>query len=165
MSTEDLLQRRDVITGLAGLGAWVASTAASAQSATPADHSGHTMAMPPPAPLSPEHRTVIATTADCQRAGRVCLARCTEHLAAGMQGMADCQRAVMNMLAVVSAMADVAGFANTSPANLKSLAATCAAYCASCADACEPHAGHHEECHACREACLACAKACRALAA
>ena len=79
--------------------------------------------------------------------------------------MADCQRAMMNMLSVVGAMADVAAFANAAPANVRSLARTCAGLCESCADACEPHAAHHAECKACREACLACAKACSTLAA
>ena len=163
MTKPDRLPRRDVIAGLAGLGAALASTHSRAQSTD--DHSQHSRQAPPAAPFSAVHQAVIDSTADCQHAGRVCLARCTEHLAAGMQDMAECQRAVMNMLAVVDAMADVAGFANASPANLKSLAATCAAFCSSCADACEPHAAHHAECRACRDSCLACAKACRALAA
>jgi hypothetical protein len=79
--------------------------------------------------------------------------------------MAECQRAVMNMLAVVEAMAQVAGFANAEPKNLKQLAKTCAAFCKSCAASCEPHAAHHEECKACLDACTACAKACEAFAA
>ena len=151
--------RRELITAMAGFGAALAASTAAGE----APREGHAM-LAPAAPLSAEHKAGIAATADCLRAGRACLARCTEHLAAGMAGMAECQRAVMNMLAVVEAMADVAGFANAAPANLKALAATCAGFCDTCASACEPHAAHHEECAACRESCLACVKACRALA-
>lgn len=155
MASENLLLRRNVIAGLAGVGAVLAAGAADAAPAT----------LPAAAPLSAEHKAVIESTAECLRAGRACLARCTDHLAAGMAGMADCQKAVMNMLAVVGAMADVAGYANASRANLAALASTCAGYCEACANACEPHAAHHVECAACRESCLACVKACRALAA
>ena len=159
MPTESRLQRREVIAGLAGLGAALTSAATPAQSA-PAGK-----VAPTPAPLSAQHKAVVDSTAECLRAGRVCLARCTDHLAAGMDTMADCQRAVMNMLSVVGAMADVASFANATPANIRSLAMTCARFCDTCAAACEPHAAHHAECKDCREACLACAKACNALAA
>lgn len=128
-------------------------------------HAGHDVKDAPPAELlSNRHRAVVGSTAACLGAGRVCLARCTDHFATGMKDMADCQRAVMNMLAVVGAMADVAGYANAAPRNLRSLAATCADFCTACADACDPHAAQHEECRACRDACLECAKACTALA-
>ena len=166
MSPESRLQRREIIAGLAGLGAALTSAATLAQSATTTDHAEHGKKVAaPPSALSAQHKAVIDSTAECLRAGRVCLARCTDHLAAGMDTMADCPRAVMNMLSVVGAMADVAGFANATPANIRSLAMTCARFCDTCAEACEPHAAHHAECKDCREACLACAKACNALAA
>ena len=115
-------------------------------------------------PLTAAHKAVIAETADCIAAGRICMARCTDHLATGMTTMAACQRAVMNMLAVTQAMADVAGYANTDSQLLQQLGKTCAAFCRNCAKACEPHADHHQECKACRDACLRCAKACDSLA-
>jgi Cys-rich four helix bundle protein (predicted Tat secretion target) len=155
--------RRDVLTGLAGLGAALVAGAACAQQTPQArdPHEGHQMRDAPPAgPPSAELQAVIDATAGCQRAGRVCLARCTDHLAAGTPMMEHCQRAVMNMLAVVAAMADVAGYRNAAPANMKAMASACAAFCRTCAAACEPHSGHHEECKACMDACLACAKAC-----
>jgi hypothetical protein len=79
--------------------------------------------------------------------------------------MAECQRTVMNMLAVVSAMGDVAGYRNANPKSIKALAAACAQFCRACAAACEPHKDHHEECKACLESCVECAKACDAYAA
>ena len=165
MSTDHSRPRRELIAALAGLGTALAGSAALGETSgadAPPGHAHH--AVPPPS-LTDEHRTVITSTAECQRAGRACLARCTDHLASGMADMAACQRAVMNMLSVTGAMADVAGYANSAPADMQSLAAVCARYCEACAQACEPHAVHHEECRACREACLSCARACRDLAA
>ena len=125
------------------------------------DHKGHAGGdAPKPSPLSPALVRLQRETAQCAAAGRYCLARCTDHLAAGMKDMADCQKAVMNMLAVVEAMATTAGYRNADPANLKALAKVCAAFCRACAEACAPHAKHHEECKACGEACKACAAAC-----
>jgi len=79
--------------------------------------------------------------------------------------MAQCQRAVMNMLSVTGAMADVAAYKNADPKQISALASSCAAFCRTCASACEAHKDHHAECKACHESCLACAKACDALSA
>ena len=159
MSDQANLPRRNVVAGLAGIGAVLTSVAAAEQIAATG-----TPVSPPPTLRSPQLGAVAAATAECAQAGRACLARCTDHLAAGMSGMAACQRAVMNMLAVTSAMADVAGYANAAPEDVRSLAATCARFCTACAEACEPHAMHHEECRACRDACMTCARACATLA-
>jgi Cys-rich four helix bundle protein (predicted Tat secretion target) len=162
------LDRRDLITGLTSLGALLVAGSACAQQAPAKDpHAGHQHGpdAPPPGPLPAGLAGVIESTAACARDGRVCLARCTEHLAAGMKEMADCQRAVMNMLAVSSAMADVAAYRNATPELMKALAKTCAAFCRACAEACKAHAAHHAECKACMDSCLACAKACEAFAA
>jgi Cys-rich four helix bundle protein (predicted Tat secretion target) len=118
----------------------------------------------PAAPLSPALAKIQQTTAACARDGRFCLARCTEHLSAGTDLMAECQRAVMNMLAVVMAMGDVAGYRNANPKQMKALASACAQFCRACASACEPHKDHHEECKACLDSCLECAKACESFA-
>src|SRR4249919_3783898 len=118
--------RRDVMVGLVGAAAGLLASQVSAQpkpspaadpkatpSAKPAgtgDKSGHGAhaehAVTPAAPVPPGLQAIVESTAACQRDGRVCLARCTEHFAAGMH-MEQCQRAVMNMLAVTAAMADV----------------------------------------------------------
>jgi Cys-rich four helix bundle protein (predicted Tat secretion target) len=112
-------------------------------------------------------QAIVESTSNCLRDGRVCLARCTDHLAAGAghMHMDQCQRAVMNMLAVTAAMADVAGYRNADPKQIVALASACAAFCRTCAAACEPHKDHHVECKACRESCLTCAQACEALSA
>lgn len=189
MSRIERSTRRTMITGLASgaAAAWAMSAVARAQDAGSAEkpasagapkkpdggsavkpHAGHDHAnhdAPPAPPLSPAHKALLESTEACARAGRVCLARCTDHLAAGMTAMAPCQRAVMNMLAVVEAMASVAGYASADPKLVKQLAKTCAAYCRACAAACQPHAAQHAECKACEDACIACAKACEAMAA
>lgn len=79
--------------------------------------------------------------------------------------MAECQRSVMNMLAVTEAMSAVAGYRNANPKQVKALAAACAEFCRACAAACEPHKDHHQECRACMDSCIACAKACEAYSA
>ncbi|HQY69311.1 MAG TPA: hypothetical protein PLW13_02730 [Pseudomonadales bacterium] len=166
MSNETLHQRRDVIAGLAGLGAALAGAAAFAQPDASVAHAGHDMKDAAPAPvLSAAHKRLIDATAACLKAGNFCMARCTDHLATGAPLMADCQRSVMNMLPVVQATFAVAGHANAKPADLKALAKTCAQFCRSCAEACKPHSAHHEECKACEDACLDCADACDAVAA
>ena len=152
---------------LGGVGA--TSIAAMAASATVALADGKSKSKPsmhdaPAAkPLTAAHKAVIKEAADCITAGRLCMARCADHLATGMATMAACQRAVINMLAVTQAIADVAGYANADSQLLQQLGKTCAAFCRSCAKACEPHADHHQECKACRDACLLCAKACDSL--
>jgi Cys-rich four helix bundle protein (predicted Tat secretion target) len=167
--------RRAILTGLGGLGVLLLGSSANAQ-AKPAQvpspptkpkapAHGAMKDAPAATPISPALKAIVESTADCERDGRVCLARCTDHLAAGVRKMEQCQRAVMNMLAVSTAMADVAGFRNADSKNIKALAAACAAFCRACAEACEAHAAHHEECKACMDSCLACAKACEAYAA
>jgi Cys-rich four helix bundle protein (predicted Tat secretion target) len=173
--------RRATLAGVAGLGALLAARVVGAQpkpsvpskapvpsSATDPTkmHGAHARKdAPPAAPLSPALAAIVETTAACQRDGRFCLARCTDHLAAGTDLMAECQRSVMNMLAVTAAMANVSGYRNASPKHIKALANACAQFCRACAATCEPHKDHHEECKACLDSCLACAKACEAFSA
>lgn len=150
------MHRRTLVTAAAGLGAALVLKDAVGEE-KPKDKGT-------PAP-SPAQKAVIEAGARCLDTGSVCLARCTDHLAAGMASMADCQRAVMNMLAVVEAMGAAARYGTADPANLKALAKVCAAFCRACEKACEPHAKMHAECKACGEACRDCAKACETFAA
>jgi Cys-rich four helix bundle protein (predicted Tat secretion target) len=164
------LGRRDVFAGVAGVAALLAARGANAQPKPdkPADAqhhpAAHKSAASPPPP-SPALAKILETTQACVRDGRVCLARCTDHLAAGAQGMAECQRSVMNMLAVTEAMSAVAGYRNANPKQIKALAAACAEFCRACAATCEPHKDHHRECKLCMESCMACAKACEGYSA
>jgi len=151
--------RRDLLTGAAAVGAvlWSADVLAG-----PDPKKGAKDAAAAPA-VSPQLKAIQDSTAECLATGRLCLARCTDHLAHGMTNMADCQRAVMNMLAVTQAMADVAGFRNADPKAMKALAQACGAFCRACEKACAVHAATHEECKACGDACARCAQACEQL--
>jgi Cys-rich four helix bundle protein (predicted Tat secretion target) len=181
MSSSEGSTRRGWVAGLAGGAAALLALRGVAQGqatdagvakkpgdagAAPKPHAGHEHHDAAPAPaLSPAYKALLDASVECVRAGRVCLSRCTDHLAAGMTDMAACQRAVMNMLAVVEAMTTVASYASADPKLVKQLAKACAAYCRACASACQPHSAHHAECKACEDACTACAKACEAVAA
>ena len=162
------LDRRDVLSGLAGVGAVLLATEALAADPKKDEHAGHAKPAAdaaPPGAVPPALQAVIDSTNACLVAGRVCLARCTDHLAGNMSVMADCQRAVMNMLAVTEALAETSAYRNSAAKTHKALAAVCADYCRACAVECEKHASMHAECKACGEACRGCAKACDAYVA
>lgn len=154
------LNRRDVLTFAAAASA-VALSAEALAGPDPKKGGAKDAANTPA--LSPQLKAVLDSTAECLATGPLCMARCTDHLAAGMTAMADCQKAVMNMLAVTEAMASVAGYRHADAKLMKMLASTCAAYCRTCEKACAAHAAMHEECKACGEACARCAAACDAL--
>lgn len=181
MSSSDHSPRRTWLAGLAGGTAAVLALHGLAQAqagdagaakkagdggAAPKPQAGHEHqgGVPVSAP-TPAHKALLDSSEECARAGRICLSRCTDHLASGMAGMAACQRAVMNMLAVVGALNTVASYGSADPKLLKQLAKTCAAYCRACASACQPHSAQHAECKACEDACTACAQACETFAA
>lgn len=153
------LDRRDLLTGLAAVGAVALSSEALA--GPDPKKGGKDMAAAPT--LSPQLKAIQDSAAECLTTGRFCMARCTDHLAHGMSAMADCQRAVMNMLAVTEAMANVAGYRSADPKAMKALAQACASFCRTCEKACAVHAAAHEECKACGEACARCAQACEQL--
>lgn len=163
-SSNELLPRRELVAGLAGVGALLLAQDARAEGEKGGKPHEHKDAPPAP-PVTPALRALMDALAKCEAAGRECVSRCTEHLAAGMSEMAGCQAAVMNMLAVTDAMASVAAYRTALPKNGKALAGVCAEFCTACAIECEKHAANHAECKACGEACKACAKACQAWAA
>jgi len=103
---------------------------------------------------------VMAAISECLRDGEVCLAQCLRLLGNGDTSMADCSKAVQQMLAVCGAVPALA--AADSP-RLKALLEVCAAVCEDCEAACRPHVGHHPECAACAASCKRCVAACRAM--
>jgi Cys-rich four helix bundle protein (predicted Tat secretion target) len=157
------MNRRAFISGVgAATAVGLAGAAALAQDEGPAGaHPGHADVKVPARPK--EVDAVLASTEKCQSTGSVCLSHCSYWVLSGDAKMAECQRAVMNMLAVTQAMHGVAGYNSAGTSNLASLAKTCADFCRACEKACQPHADHHPECKACMEACHACAQACDAL--
>jgi Cys-rich four helix bundle protein (predicted Tat secretion target) len=156
------MDRRRFITGF-GAATALAAGAAIAQEKTPDHpHAGHPDVKVPARPQALD--TILETTSACQSAGAVCLSHCSYYVLQGDEKMAECQRAVMNMLAITKAMHDMAGFNTAAPGHLRALAKVCADFCRACEKACEPHADHHPECKACRDACQECARACDAYA-
>lgn len=113
-------------------------------------------------PSSKELKAVASSAFDCLRTAEVCLAQCTAVLAAGNTSMADCQRSVLNMIAVCDAMARAATYNTAEGARLKTLARVCADFCRDCEKECQRHAEAHSECKECMESCQACARACDA---
>lgn len=157
------MDRRTFIAAL-GATTGLAADTVLAQGAKPSGaHAGHPDVKVPARPETLD--AILASTGKCQTTGSVCLSHCSYYVLTGDERMADCQRAVMNMLAVTDAMQRVAGYNTADPKHLQSLAKTCADYCRACAKACEPHADHHPECKACMDACRECARSCDAYVA
>ncbi|MCR9165589.1 MAG: four-helix bundle copper-binding protein [Nannocystaceae bacterium] len=110
-------------------------------------HEGHGKAPAADVEVDPELVNIVA---DCVAAGRVCLNHCLRMLGTGDTSMAECSRAVSDMLAICEASESLAAAGSK---HLKALAKVCVTACTDCAKACEPHVGHHAECKACKEAC------------
>lgn len=110
-------------------------------------HEGHAKAPAADVEVDPELVNIVA---DCIAAGRVCLNHCLRMLGTGNTSMAECSRAVSDMLAICEASESLAAAGSK---HLKALATVCITACTDCSKACEPHVGHHAECKACKEAC------------
>jgi Cys-rich four helix bundle protein (predicted Tat secretion target) len=119
------------------------------------------------APKKADARTALLDSLlKCVATGEACLAHCATELGKGDKSMANCNRRVHEMLALVRATHSLAALDSEL---LGKAAAVCATACKLCADACGEHKAHfahgmHLECKACMEACLECEKACRAVA-
>jgi Cys-rich four helix bundle protein (predicted Tat secretion target) len=150
------MQRRDFVStvGLTAMGLLASQMAAAATATAPKRRV-----------MSKELKDVLDSTSDCLKTGDVCLAHCHSLLAAGDTSLADCQKTVMNMLAVCDGLSKLAAYNNCDEADLKSYAKVCGQFCKTCESACEKHAGHHAECKACYDSCKTCAKACESYAA
>lgn len=110
---------------------------------------------------------VSATAADCIRTGEACVAHCGDELGRGNTAMANCNKRVHEMLAMVQAMLTLA---SSKSEFAKRHAANCADACKACAAACLEHKEHwghgmHLPCKACYDACIACEASCRKLTA
>jgi Cys-rich four helix bundle protein (predicted Tat secretion target) len=147
------LRRRDVLVGatlLAGAGLAAGGHAAAAEESK---HEGHAGAERhyTEARAFKKRAAVVAVANDCIARGQACLSHCLETFVAGDTTMAECARAVQEMLLTCQAFAQLA--ANDS-AVLKPMAQACIAVCEECERQCRPHADHQPECKACGEACL-----------
>ncbi len=91
------------------------------------------------------------TVGRCIVAGDACLAHCLEALGAGDTSLADCSKAVHDMLATCRGVGPLA--ATNSPL-FSAVAKLCVAACERCRDACEPHIDMHPECRNCHDRCV-----------
>ena len=138
------MDRRSFLSGAAAASLAFAATASAEE-----HHHAHGAAAANP------NDALIKATAACLSAGRACLAHCIRLLSEGDKSMADCAKAVNQMLALCDATNSLAA----------QNASLLAAVAKQCADACKAHAEHHAECKACFETCKECAEQCGKIAA
>jgi Cys-rich four helix bundle protein (predicted Tat secretion target) len=98
----------------------------------------------------------------CITAGQLCLQHCLGLLGVGDVGLADCARAVSDMVAVSQATQALA--AAGSP-ELKAQAGVAVAVLTRCEACCRKHAAHHDACRDCANRCAVALKEYRRLAA
>ncbi len=155
-ATDPHLRRRDVLMGATLLaGSTLGAAAARAADDT---HEGHHAA----GESGAEHRYteaqafkrragVVAVANECIARGQACLSHCMETFVAGDTTMAECARAVQEMLVTCQAFVQLA--ANDSVV-LRPMAQACIAVCEECEKQCRPHEDHQPECKACADACV-----------
>lgn len=97
-----------------------------------------------------KHASLVAVTNECIAKGQACLSHCFETFVAGDTAMAECARAVHEMIATCQAFALLA--ANDSVV-LRPMAQACIAVCEECEKQCRVHEEHQPECRACADAC------------
>lgn len=110
-------------------------------------------------------KKIAAEARECIGHGETCVIHCATEMSKGDGALAECQVAVLNMLAACEALAAVVTYNTMSADRLKQFINLCADICDDCAKACEMHAKHHKQCGDCMKSCRECAKACRAATA
>ena len=141
--------RRDLLKGAVAASAVMASGTALASSK---DHSHH----------QNSNLGVVDTALDCVKNGQVCLDHCIDLFKQGDTSVADCADKVTEMLAMCTALSQMASYQSK---HLAAFAKVCAAVCKDCKKACDKHADKHQACKACAESCEDCIKACENIAA
>lgn len=106
--------------------------------------------------------SLVEAVADCIQKGQVCLDHCLELLGNGEKEMATCAKSVNQMLALCTAVQQLA---NQNSRHLPKLAAVAMAACRDCEEECKKHAEKHDACRACGESCATCYKECQKIAA
>ncbi len=109
-----------------------------------------------------KYKALIAATGDCVARGEACLAHCLVLLGDGDKAMADCAKAVNQMLALCGALQNLAAQGSKLVPGLARVALDA---CTECEKECKKHEDKHAECKACRESCTECIKQCKAVTA
>jgi Cys-rich four helix bundle protein (predicted Tat secretion target) len=151
------LRRRQVLMGATLLAGATLSAAGRAAASEEDKHEGHHAT----GAAGAKHRyteakafkkraAVVAVANECIARGQACLSHCMETFVQGDTTMAECARAVQEMLATCQAFAQLA--ANDSVV-LKPMSQACIAVCEECEKQCRVHEDHQPECKACADAC------------
>lgn len=146
------MNRRDMMLGAGALTLAAASRAAFADAENHVHRHHHGQA---------PNQGLIDATSECVQKGQACLNHCFELLGQGDKEMAACAKSVNQMLAVCTALQQLA---SAQSPHLSKMARVAADVCKDCEEECRKHAKKHTECRDCAEACAACLKACKAVA-
>ncbi|HQR51458.1 MAG TPA: four-helix bundle copper-binding protein [Methylophilaceae bacterium] len=108
------------------------------------------------------NQKLISAASDCVLKGELCIDHCLMLLADGEKEMAACARSVHQLLALCSALQQLASYQTP---QFKALAKVAMEGCKECEDECRKHEKKHAVCHDCAESCAACYKECKAITA
>ncbi|HVO27002.1 MAG TPA: Csp1 family four helix bundle copper storage protein [Candidatus Margulisiibacteriota bacterium] len=146
-----MIERRDLLRVGVALAAY-ASVARAADEAAPKSAVSVSAA-------SNEAQAFAQAIAQCITAGNACLDHCLAMLGSGDTSLAECSKAVRNMLAVCNATQVLV---LSKPGYVKAAVQLCIDACTDCERACRKHAEHHAACKTCGDACAATVKAAHA---
>ena len=146
--------RRDLLKGAVAASAVIAAGSSSSAISADADHSHmhHASA----------NGDVIDAALGCVKNGQACLDHCMELFKAGDNSVANCADKVTEMLAMCTALSQMASYQSK---HLDKLAKVCIDTCEDCKKACEEHADKHQACKNCADSCEECIDACKKIAA
>lgn len=123
---------------------------------------------PPPPPDPTPHAAAgpdeqaMRVAGACINAGQLCLQHCLGLLGVGDTALAECARAVSDMIAISQATQSLAA---AGAPELKAQAGVAIAVLSRCEDVCRKHSHHHDACRDCATHCAAALKEYRRLAA
>jgi len=109
-----------------------------------------------------KYQPLINATGNCVAKGEACLAHCLVLLGNGDKSLADCSKAVNQMLAACGALQKLAAQGSRL---VGAMAKVALEGCTECERECKKHADKHAECKACMESCTECIKQCKAFSA
>lgn len=146
--------RRDLLKGAVAASAAIAAGSSSSVLASTNDHKHMHHSNP--------NSAVIDTALDCVKNGQACLDHCIELFKMGDISVANCADKVTEMLAMCTALSQMASYQSK---HLASFAKVCAVVCKDCKKACDEHADKHQACKDCADSCKKCIEACERIAA
>ena len=147
------MNRRELLQSAAALTIAAASTSVSAAE----DHMNHHNHGG-----GSKYQALQNAAADCVVKGEACIAHCLVLLGQGDKSMADCAKAVNQMLALCGALRNLSAQQSSYTASLAKVALSA---CTDCEKECRKHEYEHAECQVCAESCAECIVQCKATTA